>query len=393
MGSVFAMQGIGQFAAAIIALITARGFEQSLKTATTFATCGGVCGLAVDKMWRVIIGFGAVPGFIALYFRLTIPETPRYTFDVARDSEKAVEDVKAYKAGKHEGMPDEVRRAAVLQNSRVQLATPKASWADFWRHYRQWKHGKILLGTAGSWFFLDVAFYGLNLNNSIILKEIGYTGGSNVYEIFKKNAVGNLIIVCAGAIPGYWAAVATVDTIGRKPIQIMGFVILTILFSIIGFAFHKLSGGALLGLFILSQFFIQFGPNTTTFIVPGECFPTRYRSTSHGISAAAGKIGAIVSQTVFGPLKTKGHPTASSPTPWLNHIMEIFALFMVCGFFTSLLIPETKRKTLEELAGEVPGTALFSPETADRRLSSAAEVERPGSDEVAIQESNEKSNV
>ena len=41
--------------------------------------------------------------------------------------------------------------------------------------------------------------------------------------------------------------------------------------------------------------------------------------------------------------------------------MEIFALFMLCGIFTTLLIPETKRKTLEELAGEVPGTANYDP--------------------------------
>lgn len=30
--------------------------------------------------------------------------------------------------------------------------------------------------------------------------------------------------------------------------------------------------------------------------------------------------------------------------------MEIFALFMVCGIFTTLLIPETKRVSLEHLA-------------------------------------------
>lgn len=41
--------------------------------------------------------------------------------------------------------------------------------------------------------------------------------------------------------------------------------------------------------------------------------------------------------------------------------MEIFALFMLCGLFTTLLIPETKRKTLEELAGEVPGTSNYDP--------------------------------
>ena len=146
MGAVFAMQGIGQFVAAMVALIAVTGFEESLKTAKTVGNCSGVCQYAMDKTWRIVIGFGAVPGCIALYFRLTIPETPRYTFDVARDAEQAVSDVKAYTAGKPEGKPDEVSRAAVLQDSRVRLAPPKASWADFWGHYSQWKHGKILIG-------------------------------------------------------------------------------------------------------------------------------------------------------------------------------------------------------------------------------------------------------
>lgn len=369
MGAVFAMQGIGQFAAAIVALIVTTGFKESLVTAPSAGRCDGVCGLAVDKMWRVIIGFGTVPGCIALYFRLTIPETPRYTFDVARDVEQAGEDVKAYIQGKREGRPDEVHRASVLVDSRGKLDPPKASWADFWRHYSQWKHGKVLIGTAGSWFFLDVAFYGLGLNNSIILTAIGYAGGSDMYHIFRNTAIGNLIIVCAGAIPGYWVTVATVDTLGRKPIQLMGFTILTILFIVIGFAYDKLikHNGALLALYVLAQFFFNFGPNATTFIVPGECFPTRYRSTSHGISAASGKVGAIIAQVVFGPLRTRGaapNATGAAQSPWLDHVMEIFALFMLCGIFTTLLIPETKRKTLEELAGEVPGTVNYDPYTA-----------------------------
>jgi MFS transporter, PHS family, inorganic phosphate transporter len=179
-----------------------------------------------------------------------------------------------------------------------------------------------------------------------------------------------LIIVCAGAIPGYWVTAATVDTIGRKPIQLGGFAILTVLFCIIGFAFHKLSGHALLALYVLAQFFFNFGPNATTFIVPGECFPTRYRSSSHGISAAAGKVGAIIAQALIGPLRTRG-ATATNASPWINHVMEIFALFMLCGIFTSLLIPETKRKTLEQLAGEVPGTPEFDPDNV-RGLHNAA---------------------
>lgn len=41
-------------------------------------------------------------------------------------------------------------------------------------------------------------------------------------------------------------------------------------------------------------FFANFGPNSTTFIVPAELFPTKWKSTGHGISAALGKAGAII---------------------------------------------------------------------------------------------------
>lgn len=89
------------------------------------------------------------------------------------------------------------------------------------------------------------------------------------------------------------------------------------------------------------------GPNTTTFIIPGEAFPTRYRSTSHGISAASGKLGAIVAQVGFAQLKDIG-----GTNQFVKHILEIFALFMLTGIFSTLLLPETKGRTLEELSGE-----------------------------------------
>jgi PHS family inorganic phosphate transporter-like MFS transporter len=154
---------------------------------------------------------------------------------------------------------------------------------------------------------------------------------------------------------------------------------LTILFIVIGFAYEPLSRShnGLLALYVLAQFFFNFGPNATTFIVPGECFPTRYRSTSHGISAAAGKVGAIIAQCVFGPLITKGAAPGSTDTPWLKHVMQIFALFMLCGVFTTLLIPETKRKSLEELSGETLYSG--SAETLTHHEEKLAEEGRNGS--------------
>jgi hypothetical protein len=57
----------------------------------------------------------------------------------------------------------------------------------------------------------------------------------------------------------------------------------------------------------------------------------------------------VIAQVVFSPLKDKGGITNG----WVNHLMEIFALFMLLGFFLSWLIPETNNRTLEELSGEV----------------------------------------
>ena len=116
MGSVFAMQGFGQFGAGIIALIVTAGFKNSLMSAPDPQHCAGVCGEAVDKMWRIIIGFGAVPGCIALYYRLTIPETPRYTFDVLYDVEKASLDARRYRYGKSGNVVNPIEQARVRRD-------------------------------------------------------------------------------------------------------------------------------------------------------------------------------------------------------------------------------------------------------------------------------------
>lgn len=111
----------------------------------------------------------------------------------------------------------------------------------------------------------------------------------------------------------------------------------------------------MLALYIIGQYLFNAGPNTTTFVVPGECFPTRYRSTGHGVSAAMGKIGAIIAQVISIPLlengKVKGC-VGNDCSPYLDRLLKLFALFMLLGTLVSLLIPETKGITLEELSGE-----------------------------------------
>ena len=91
---------------------------------------------------------GCIPGCVALYFRLTIPETPRFTMDIERNVKQATQDIENVVAtGDFYVDPD-----ATVQ--RVQA--PKATRRDFWAHFSKWENGKILLGTAYSWFALDV---------------------------------------------------------------------------------------------------------------------------------------------------------------------------------------------------------------------------------------------
>ncbi|KAI8091153.1 phosphate:H+ symporter [Gilbertella persicaria] len=334
MAAVFAMQGIGQVTASLVGLITTAAYKSAIESDQQY----------LDYVWRIVVGIGAIPGLCALYYRLTIPETPRYTMDIENKFEQGLTDAKAFistgaRAGDYQ--PESIETKQEI---------PKASWADFRRHFSQWRYGKVLLGTAYSWFALDVAWYGLGLNNSIILQNIGFSGGPDAYNAVFKACVGNLIINLLGSVPGYWITVFTVDKIGRKTIQIMGFTVLTIMFIILGFGYHAIintSVALFIVLFTITQIFFNFGPNSTTFIVPGECFPTRYRSTAHGISAASGKIGAIVAQVGFGLLKDIGGSNA-----WIDHLLEIFAFFMLTGLLSSFLIPETKGKSLEELSGD-----------------------------------------
>ncbi|KAF9114352.1 hypothetical protein BGX27_011093 [Mortierella sp. AM989] len=338
MALIFSMQGIGNMAASIVTLVVLKIFETAIKFDTD----------NLDIVWRICIGLGCIPAASTVYLRLTMPESPRYALDVEKNAAKANKAVaQAMAQGGQSGHLSEIPIQTAESGS--EPAVKRSHNKAFIEYFSVWENQKILIGTAATWFLLDIAFYGISLNQSFVIKAMGFTGDGTVFSDLWRSTIGNLIVSCLGAVPGYFITVFTIEKMGRKTIQLMGFAVVTILFIVLAACFNALQSHTALFCFVfaLTQLFMNFGPNSTTFVIPGEVFPTRVRATAHGISAASGKLGAIITTFAFPKLVDSGGPPGAHA--FMNKLFGIFAGIMGLGFLCTFLIPETKGMTLEEI--------------------------------------------
>ncbi|KMU84093.1 phosphate transporter [Coccidioides immitis H538.4] len=127
---------------------------------------------------------------------------------------------------------------------------------------------------------------------------------------------------------------------GRKWMQIIGFLMDFIFFIIPAYHFEYYTSPehihAFQAMYFLSSFFNQFGPNSVTFLVAAEVFPTPIRASAHGFAAAIGKLGALVAAVMYNYISTtqKFHVV-----PW----------FGLAGMvLTFLFLPDTTGLDLKE---------------------------------------------
>ena len=194
-----------------------------------------------------------------------------------------------------------------------------------------------LIGASIAWFLLDIAYYGNTLSSPLVVKAI------NPHASLLRNTEITLAIFAIAAFPGYLVAAITMDRLGRKVIQGIGFALMALAFA--GIAF--LPGGTqavvpFILLYGLSYFFAEFGPNTTTFVYPAEIFPARLRTTSHGITAMSGKVGAFIGTFAFPLIMASGGLPAAMGT--------VAAVAILGLLVTWIMLPEPKGKSLEEIS-------------------------------------------
>ncbi|KAK9901321.1 hypothetical protein WJX75_006338 [Coccomyxa subellipsoidea] len=365
VASVFAMQGFGILSAAIVSCVTIAAFKNSIINYDINY---------LDYVWRIIIGFGAIPTILTIYLRSRLPETPRFSQDVERDEAKALKNTIAVKSNEGDFIEDYSAGHKMDRISGKSL-NRYMTFPSILRNRNLW----VLFGTTSTWFLLDIAFYSQNLFLPNILEGIGFNPsinlpaakcvkahncphydlpippfGSNytchgkcaeqVYDKMFKTAAGNAITACLGTVPGYWFTVALVDTVGRVKIQYMGFTIMTVILIILAAAINQIKAVSIwffIVMYALTFFFANFGPNATTFVTPVELFTTKYRSTLHGISAACGKAGAIVGAFGFGQLFL---------TAGISTTLAILAATNFLGLCCTIFVPETKGMHLEDAA-------------------------------------------
>ncbi len=311
---VFSMQALGLVMGPVVALVIL------------------ALGINHDIAWRLMLGLGAIPAIAVIYLRRRLPESPRYMARVQGKAAAAAEAVRTYTHNQVD-VQGEAGGERVRLSLRQFLSSPR--------------YLLLLVGTGGSWFMLDYTFYGNSISSPLILKSLAPRA-----SLIEDTAI-TLVIFAVCALPGYVVAFFTIDRIGHRRLQFVGFSMMAVAFFVIGVIPGVIKDVApFLILYGLSYFFTEFGPNTTTFVLPAELYPVAARTTGHGISAGTGKLGAFVGTFTF-PLVLA--------TLGLSGVMLIAASTAVIGIGATFLLPEPSGQSLEMASQEdrlVPEPAL-----------------------------------
>ena len=309
VGLVFAMQGAGLIVGPLIASILLAS------------------GTSNEATWRILLGLGAIPGLAVFYLRRQIHETPRFALagGAQEEADAAIAQATGTQAAKG---PAQESAARVPQGA-------LAGFKVFGRHRRMltW-----LIGTATAWFLLDFCYYGNTISTPEILKLL------NPHASLLHDTLIQLLIFAVFAVPGYIVAILLLDKTGRKSIQTVGFFMMGAMFLLIGLIPGvTVNAVPFVLLYGISYFFTEFGPNTTTFIYPAEIFPLEVRTTGHGISAAAGKLGAFAGAYLF--------PVMLASSFGIRGAEIVAGIVSLAGLVvTAALLPEPMGRSLEDLS-------------------------------------------
>jgi MFS family permease len=290
----------------------------------------GALGVPPDLQWRLVLAFGSVPAVSVLYLRRKMPETARYLARLAGDKTNAGAVVRQIAGAEPETSPLLDRRA----------------WREVFA-----KHARPIFGAALLWLLFDIVVYsGILFGPSLIAKGLGMAP-----------TTFSLLTSFVFVIPGALVGVALIDKIGRKQLQVLGFVGAAVMLGLFAWQRDQVMSAPAFGmiLFGLYSVFITAGPSMVSGagILGVELAPTRIRTIGQSVTVVGGRIGASISAFLF-PLLFG----ALGETGVIALLAAVSVLGAIC---TLLVIPETAQRSLEDINADAEADLLHAVGAAD----------------------------
>lgn len=310
--------------------------------AFSFQAIGSLTGVGVGLVmlsvhpqldaWRWMLGFGVLPAVVVVLLRENLPESPRWYLSQGDYGAASAAATKLLE-----------KPITLHPTPTAQTQTPPSIASLFSPQYFR---NTVLASVP--WFLQDISTYGIGLFTPTILAVLI---GEAQTDFIAQDIAATLgaIITNLPLIVGFILCTLLVDQVGRLPLQIAGFLGMAIGLSIVAVA-ASLPGGSTAHIplifagFMLFNLLMNGGPNSTTYLLSGEVFPTRIRATGAGFAAAVAKLGAVVGTFFFPPLQeTLGLPA----------LMVLLSLASVLAAIVTVLFRvDTTGLNLEKISHE-----------------------------------------
>jgi SP family xylose:H+ symportor-like MFS transporter len=287
---------------------------------------GGANDAWVDATgWRYMLASCALPAGLFFLAALMMPDTPRWYVSKGKED----------KARKLLGeLNDEATAEATMVEIKDSLAQHSGKLFSFGA-------AVILVGIMLSVFQQFVGINAVLYYSNLMFKNIG---------LGRDAAFLQTVIIMATNVVFTLVATFTVDIWGRKPLLILGGLIMAVAMLSMGYMFQShMEGTALLGAAMLyvAGFALSWGP--VVWVMLSELFPNSIKGPAMAIAVAAQWISNFVVTWSF--LVIDGNSQLNAV---FNHGAAYY-FYGVCSILAALFVwkfvPETKGRTLEAIEG------------------------------------------
>jgi len=274
--------------------------------------------------WRYMFLSGVIPAALFLLLLLLVPETPRFLMMKGREADARAVLTKLVTPEEREQELNEIRASFAEHHSGDLLSFGVPL---------------VLIGITLSVF---QQFVGINVvlyYATDIFKGMGMSTNASLMQTIIVGAV-NLVFTVV--------AVLTVDHFGRKPLQIIGALVMAVSMIALGADFWLGGKGmvALVSMLVYTAgFAVSWGP--VTWVLLSEIFPNQIRGKAMAVAVAAQWIANYLVSWTFPILDDNPYLVAHFKhgfAYWIYGVMSVLAALFMWRF-----VPETKGRSLEQM--------------------------------------------